>query len=958
MSAPKKFTTPIDLTQLQLLNVQLQQLGSDPGSPVVGQLWFRSDVDRPRWYDGTTSWYIYPSTTADTPNTEVLRDGSGNFSAGTITANLTGTASQATTLDSTGSGGPYYNGSYYLNRANQTGTQTASTISDFTTAVEAIPVNSLTTPTGSWSNGGYNITNLANPVNPQDAATKAYVDASTAGLTPKAACEWATTAALPAYTFSSTAGGTLTANANGALSIDGGSPLTNDRVLVKNESGGNAPYNGIYVVTQTGSGSTPYILTRSTDANSSALVTTGIYTFIIEGTSNANTGWILDTLAPITLNTTSLSFVQFTGAADIIAGNGISKSVNTISVNATSNFQFTGGQLELSDTGVSAGTYTSVTVDVFGRVDSASQIVTSTGFVACTGAGTFSPRTLTGTAGQIDISNGAGIAGNPVVSIDSGYVGQTSITTLGTITTGTWNGTAVSAQYGGTGLNTSSAANGTLLIGNGSGFSLATLTAGTNISIVNGAGTITINATSSITGSGTAGQVTVWNGTNSITGYAGYTFSSGVGLTVQGTSPLVLTQSAATSGAPIGFTFTGGAHTNLSSGTEVNSFYINLSATETWITSTPSTQRAIRITNPTYACSASSQVIATAATVSIDGAPIAGTNVSITNSYALQVAAGASFFGGTTYVTSTGAVLALTQSTTSGGTPQGFNYTGGTLNLMTSGTEVTSVLWGVNHTVQWASSTPVTQREFRILAPTYTCNTALQTITNGATVAISGAPIAGTNVSITNNNALIVESGQSTFNGNVMIGDGYNFIFGSTTGTMIGTVSTQKFAFFGATPVIQQTGDVATALSTYGLVTSPVYNASGISGIVSNTHGGTGLNTNSAANGTLLIGNGGGFTLSTLTAGTNISIVNGVGGITISTTGTGTVNKYATTLSTSSTTYTVTHNLGTQDVVIAVYDTSLLTYIETDVETTTTNTATINFAVAPTAGQYRVVVMG
>jgi parallel beta-helix repeat protein len=82
------------------------------------------------------------------------------------------------------------------------------------------------------------------------------------------------------------------------------------------------------------------------------------------------------------------------------------------------------------------------------------------------------------TAGTI---NSARITGN-----------YTGITGVGTLTAGTWNATTINPQYGGTGVNGATAANGTLLIGNGSGYSLATLTAGTGISITNNAGGITI----------------------------------------------------------------------------------------------------------------------------------------------------------------------------------------------------------------------------------------------------------------------------------------------------------------------------------------------------------------------------------------------------------------------------------------------------------------------------------
>ncbi len=76
--------------------------------------------------------------------------------------------------------------------------------------------------------------------------------------------------------------------------------------------------------------------------------------------------------------------------------------------------------------------------------------------------------------------------------ITSGNLGD--ITSVGTITSGTWNGTMIGAQYGGTGVNASSALNGQLLIGNGSGFSLATITQGNGVTVSNGAGSISVAA--------------------------------------------------------------------------------------------------------------------------------------------------------------------------------------------------------------------------------------------------------------------------------------------------------------------------------------------------------------------------------------------------------------------------------------------------------------------------------
>ena len=61
-------------------------------------------------------------------------------------------------------------------------------------------------------------------------------------------------------------------------------------------------------------------------------------------------------------------------------------------------------------------------------------------------------RTITGTSNRLDVTNGNGIGGNPTLDISTNYVGQNTITTLGTITTGTWNGTTIAANRGGTGM--------------------------------------------------------------------------------------------------------------------------------------------------------------------------------------------------------------------------------------------------------------------------------------------------------------------------------------------------------------------------------------------------------------------------------------------------------------------------------------------------------------------------
>lgn len=175
------------------------------------------------------------------------------------------------------------------------------------------------------------ITNVASPTVGTDAVNRDYVQGYAAGLDWKQSVRLATDAALPAVTAAgSGVGKTLTADANGALSVDGIAVAVGNRVLVKNQAAGAD--NGLYVVTDAGSAGTPFILTRTTDADQNAEVTDGLAVFVGEGTSNLDTGWVLITNDPITVDTTALVFTQFTGTGSIIAGAGLLKSGSTIDV--------------------------------------------------------------------------------------------------------------------------------------------------------------------------------------------------------------------------------------------------------------------------------------------------------------------------------------------------------------------------------------------------------------------------------------------------------------------------------------------------------------------------------------------------------------------------------------------------------------------------------------------------
>ena len=173
------------------------------------------------------------------------------------------------------------------------------------------------------------IINVTNPSADQDAATKAYVDSVANGLDVKDSCRLATAAALAAVTYNN-GNGTLTADANGALTIDGVATVANDRVLIKNQA--SAVQNGIYKVTTIGSGSAAFVLTRSPDADTAAELTGGTFFFVEEGTANADNGYVATHNGTPTFGSTNIQFQQFSGAGQISAGDALTKTGNTIDV--------------------------------------------------------------------------------------------------------------------------------------------------------------------------------------------------------------------------------------------------------------------------------------------------------------------------------------------------------------------------------------------------------------------------------------------------------------------------------------------------------------------------------------------------------------------------------------------------------------------------------------------------
>lgn len=497
----KQFLTGLNLNKNELLNARIQNLASAPSSPVAGQIYFNTGDNTLRYYNGT-SWLTLAqggsvtdaiNTVVDALTTDDIEEGSSNLyyttgraqdDAANLLTNATltnitisGTGSgltitaengvdDATTddldegfsnlyftnqraldatssaYDASGSAANAYSNAtsytdtavngldtddieegitnlYYTDSRARTAIDTGDSTLDYNSSTGRFTANTVVMATVSYVD--QEISDLGNAYSDADNAlsntiTTAYQNADNAlSNTITSAYQDADNAVVSSLTQDyqdadntvlSTLRDEIAASAqgldiknsvraattgnislSGEQTIDGVSVVAGDRVLVKAQS--TASENGIYVAA---AGS----WVRADDAGNGEL-SAGSFTFVEEGTANADSGWVISTNGAITVGTTAIAWTQFSGTGQITAGDGLAKVGGTLSVNVD------GTTLEIS--------------------------------------------------------------GDNVV-ISSSYAGQASIDTVGTITTGTWEGSTIDVAHGGTGVTTFAA--GEYLVGDGS----------------------------------------------------------------------------------------------------------------------------------------------------------------------------------------------------------------------------------------------------------------------------------------------------------------------------------------------------------------------------------------------------------------------------------------------------------------------------------------------------------
>lgn len=283
----QKFVTNIDLNQNQLLNATFQIVANDPSeNNFDGRMIFNSTEGVIKVYDvtsGTWRKMITGVTSAGSQSSALtINEANGAI---TITPNLATSASA--------------------------GLMSAADFSKLADATSESTASKLVIRDGSGQ------AKFGTPTDANHAATKSYVDAARSGLDVKQSVRVATTAQ-----------GTMSTSFAAGQTVDDYTLVAGDRILIKDQGNGSAHAdNGIYTVNASGAP------TRATDFDENAEVTPAAFTFVEQGTTNGDAGFVLATNGSITVGSTALLFTQFSGTGQITAGDGLSKAGSILNVN-------------------------------------------------------------------------------------------------------------------------------------------------------------------------------------------------------------------------------------------------------------------------------------------------------------------------------------------------------------------------------------------------------------------------------------------------------------------------------------------------------------------------------------------------------------------------------------------------------------------------------------------------